>query len=79
MQARGSGLCTLALLAWLMGTACPRGLPLSGLVRQPLTSQNGSGFPVVSLQWLSVRVPFLTAAWTLVALSSLLGKQPASV
>ena len=66
MRAQGSGVCALALLAWLLDTVHP----------QPLAApQNSSGgVPVASLRWLSVRAPFLLSLWTLVALSSVLGK-----
>lgn len=70
------GLRTLVLLAWFGDTAYSQALSGPGLGPELLHPCNSSGFSVVSLQWLSVRVPFLTTAWTLVALFSVLGKQP---
>lgn len=67
---------TLVLLAWLGDIAYPQALSDPGLGPEFLHPWNSSGFSVVSLQWLSVRAPFLTTAWTLVALFSVLGKQP---
>ena len=66
---------TLVLLAWLGTTAYPQALSGPGLGPELLHPWNSSGFSVVSLQWLSVRDPFLITAWTLVALFSVLGKQ----
>lgn len=66
---------TLVLLAWLGNTAYPQALSGPGLGPELLHPWNSSGFSVVSLQWLSVRDPFLITAWTLVALFSVLGKQ----
>lgn len=66
------------LLAWLMGATHPCMLGGCSQGLEATSPQNSSGFQVVSLQWLSVQAPFLTAAWTLVALSSQLGKQPLS-
>lgn len=70
------GLRTLVLLACLGGTAYPQALSDPDLEPELLHPWNSSGFSVVNLQWLSVRAPFLTTAWTLVALFSVLGKQP---
>lgn len=67
---------TLVLLCWLGDTAYPQALSGPGLGPELLHPWNSSGFSVVSLQWLSVQAPFLTTAWTLVALFSVLGKQP---
>lgn len=74
MWAQGSGPCTFMLLAWLMGTA--RSWTLSSWGPAP---RNSTGVPTASLQRLSVWGPFLSTLWTLVALSSLLGKHAGSV
>lgn len=79
MKALGSGLCAFALLAGLMGSVCPRALPSWGPGPAPPAPQNSSGGPVAGLEELSVRAPFLITLWTLVALSSLMGKRTASV
>lgn len=72
MPALPSSLCVLMLLPRLLGSAhcqmLQRGHP--GTPAAP----NSSGVPVASLQWSSVKAPFLLAVWTLVALSSLLGE-----
>lgn len=68
---------TLVLLAWLVGSVYPQALSGPGLGPELLHPWNSSGYSVVSLQWISVRAPFLTTSWTLVALFSALGKQPA--
>lgn len=67
--------CTLVLVAWLVGSAYSQPLSGPGLGPEHLHPWNSSGYSVISLQWLSVRAPFLTTVWTLVALSSVLGKQ----
>lgn len=74
---KSDSLCTLVLLACLLGSAHPQALSGPGLGPELFHPWNSSGYSVVSLQWLSVRAPFLTTAWTLVALLSVLGKQPA--
>lgn len=74
MWAQGSGPCAFVLVAWLMGTA--RSWTLSSWGPAPW---NSTGFPAASLQRRSVWGPFLSTLWTLVALSSLLGKHAGSV
>lgn len=76
MKAPGLGLCAFALLAGLVGSVCPRALPGWGPGPAPAAPQNSSGGAVASPGGLSVRAPFLITLWTLVALSSLMGKCP---
>lgn len=69
MPAWGLNLGALVLLSWL----CPYLVTSQGL-GSPTPQNSSSGVPVVSLQWPSVRAPFLAVLWTLVAASSILGK-----
>lgn len=77
MRAQKSVPCAFVLLAWLMGTVHPWALISWGPRPAPTAPRNSSGVPVASLQRLPMRVPFLITLWTLVALSSHLGKHTA--
>lgn len=79
MKAPGSGLCACVLLAGLMGTVRLQALPGWGPGPARTAPQNSSGGPAASPGGLSVRAPFLVTLWTLVALSSLMGKRTAPV
>lgn len=61
---------------WAQGPGVRALAPLDTMHPQPHTApwNSSGGVPGASLQWLSVRTPFLLSLWTLVALSSILGK-----
>lgn len=79
MWAQGSGPCAFVLVAWLLGTVHSLTLISESQGPEPPAPQNSTGIPAASLQRLSVWGPFLGTLWTLVALSSLLGKHTVSV
>ena len=73
------GPCVFVLVAWLTGTIHSQRLISQGQGIGPTLIRNGTGTPVASRPRPSVWGPFLVALWTLVALSSLLGKHVVSV